>query len=292
MAKQIKDLAIIAQEKVASFLSGNRRSLYRGEGTDFADLREYIPGDDLRRIDWRASAKTRGNLIVKEFDLERNTDVMILLDLSASMLLGGREQRIKLAVEAVASLTHATVQNKDNVGFGAFSEDMKKFIPPKGGRSHEYFIYKQLLELIPKGSTEIGVALKEVATALRRRSLILVVTDLHDAIDKTLEGFRIAKAFNHEVQLLQVTDTGEFSLPSNIGKVKYLDPETRKPLTVDLSDLETKGVYLYNIYQKIKEIEKFKRKLRGLGVRVVEAHTDELIEQVLITYYSSKKRAY
>lgn len=290
LPKRIQGLSLLAREKVSSFLSGNRRSILRGEGTDFADLREYVPGDDLRHIDWRATAKRGDSLIVRDYDLERNTNVVLLLDGSASMLLGKKEPRIKIAVEAVASLAYAATMNKDFIGFGAFSEELSNFVPPKGGKSHEFFIYKQLLNLIPKGETNIGEALKAVATSLKRRSLILVVTDLHDNIEQTLDGFKIARAFKHEVQLLQITDYGEYVLPDNMGKVKFQHPETGQPEVVDFAKPMTKGLYSYDIYRSINELNEFKRNLRGLNVRVVETRTEDLTERVLLAYYSSKSR--
>lgn len=290
MAKQVKNLSLIAKKKVATFLAGTRKSKFRGDGTDFADLREYIPGDDLRKVDWKATSRNRNKLIVKEFEQERIANVFILLDLSASMLIGKNEPRIKTAVEAIASLTYATVMNKDFIGFGAYSSEFSTFIPPKGGKSHEFFIYHKLLTMTPFGETNLGEALKEVSTLLKRQSLILVITDLHDKLDETFKGFRIAKALNHEVQLLQISDYGEFVLPDNMGKVKFTDPKTKQPVTIDLSDPMARGLYDYFIFQKVREIEDFKRKLRGLKIRVVETHTEDITQQVLLAYYSSKSR--
>ncbi len=290
MAKQVKDLAIIAKQKVATFLAGTRKSKFRGDGTDFADLREYIPGDDLRKVDWKATAKYQNKLVVKEYEQERNANVVILLDSSASMLLGKKEPRIKAAVEAIASLTHATIMNKDFIGFGAFSDKLAQFIPPKGGKSHEYFIFHKLLTLTPIGETNIGEALKEVSTTLKRQALILVITDLHDKLNETFRGFRIAKALNHEVQLLQISDYGEFVLPDNMGNVKFTNPKTKQPVTIDLSDPLARGLYDFAIFKKVQEIEAFKRKLRGLKIRVVETHTEDITQQVLLAYYSSKSK--
>ncbi|RMG31052.1 MAG: DUF58 domain-containing protein [Methanobacteriota archaeon] len=291
LAKQLKNLSILAQQKVATFLAGTRKSKFRGDGTDFADLRDYVPGDDLRKVDWKATARYKNRLIVKEFEQERNANVVILLDASASMLIGKREPRIKAAVEAIASLTYATIMNKDFIGFAAYSSELSQFIPPKGGKTHEFFIYHKLLTLTPIGETNLGEALKEVSTLLKRQSLILVISDLHDKLDETFRGFRIAKALKHEVQLLQITDYGEFILPDNMGKVKFTDPTTKQPVTIDLSDPLSRGLYDYVIFQKVKEIEDFKRKLRGLKIRVVESHTEDITQQVLLAYYSAKGRA-
>jgi uncharacterized protein (DUF58 family) len=290
LPKRIQGLSLLAKEKVKSFLTGNRRSVLLGQGSDFSDLRDYVPGDDLRHIDWRATARRKDTLIVRDYDLERNTNIVIILDTSASMLLGKKKTRIQVATEATASLVYAATSNKDFIGFGAFSNELNVFIPPKGGKSHEFFIYRQLLNLIPSGETSIGESLKNVATKLKRKSLILVISDLHDAVEDTINGFKIARAFNHEVQLLQITDYGEFILPDKVGKIKFNNPKTGKPEVIDFSNRITKGLYHYQISNSLNKLNDFKRNLRGLKVRVVETRTDDLTDKVLYAYYSSKSR--
>ena len=290
LAKQVKGLDVLAREKVSSFLEGNRRSLFRGSGTEFADLRAYVPGDETKHIDWRATARRQDTLIVREYELERNTNVVLLLDASASMLLGKKKKRIILAIEAIASLTHAAIQNRDLIGFGAFSDKLDLFIPPKGGKLHQFFIYRKLLQLIPSGRTKIGDALKGISASLKRRSLLIVVSDLHDNIEETIAGFRIARAFNHELLLLQITDYGEYVLPQNIGKIKFKHPRTGKPEVVDFSNPVTKGMYHYHIHKSLDNLVDFKRNLRGLRVRVVECRTEDLVEKILLAYFSQKAR--
>lgn len=183
LSKRIEGLSIVAQEKVASFLSGNRRSLFLGHGTEFADLREYVYGDDLRYIDWRATAKRQNTLIVRDFEVERNANIVFLLDASASMLLGKKDTRMKQASIAIASLTHAAIMNKDFFGFGAFSDEISDFLPPRGGKPHEFLVYRKLLNIVPEGTTDLGNAIKKVSTSLKRRSIIMVLSDLHDNLD-------------------------------------------------------------------------------------------------------------
>jgi hypothetical protein len=292
ISKRVQGLQILAKQKVSSFLSGNRRSLFLGNGTEFSDLREYQKGDELRHIDWRATAKRYNSLIVRDYEVERNTSIVFLLDASASMLLGKKYPRMRSAMIAVASLAHASISNKDFFGFGAFSENLSLYIPPKGGKSQEYLVYKRLLELIPEGKTDIGTSIKQVATSLKRRSLILVLTDLHDHPENMIKGFRIAKGFNHEVQVLQLTERGEFTLPSNIGKIKFTHPDTGSPTVADFSDPVISGIYNYEINKKVIEINKFKRKLRGMKVKLVESYTEDLAEKALLSYFSLKQRGF
>lgn len=290
LSKRVEGLSIIARQKVASFLSGNRRSLFLGSGTEFADLREYVYGDDQRHVDWRATAKRQNKLIVRDYEVERNTNVIFVMDNSASMMLGGKEPRIKSAVIAVASLAHATIMNKDNFGFGVFSDKMDEFILPRGGKPQEFLIYKKLLNLVPEGKTNLGEALKKIATTLKQRSIIMVLTDLHDNLDEMFKGFRIAKGFNHEIKVVQLTDRGEYSLPDKIGKVKFVHPGKEKPVMADFGDPLVSGLYAYEIGKQRRELKDFKRKLRGLKIEVIESYTENLVEQILLSYFNSKRQ--
>lgn len=288
LAKRVEGLAIVAREKVSSFLAGNRRSLFLGTGTEFADLREYVYGDEQRHIDWRATAKRQNKLIVRDFEVERNTNIIFVLDTSASMLLGDDETRMKAATVAIASLTHATIKNKDFFGFGAFSDSKSEFISPRAGRSQEFLVYRKLLNITPEGKTDLGDALKKIATSLHQRSIIMVMSDLHDNLDEMFKGFRIAKAFNHEVKVIQFTDRTEYSLPQKVGKLKFVHPETGKPVVADFSDPVTSGLYSYEISKDKRELQAFKRKLRGLKIDVIESYTDNVVEQVLLAYFSAR----
>jgi uncharacterized protein (DUF58 family) len=290
LAKRIEGLSLIARQKVASFLSGNRRSLFLGHGTEFADLREYVYGDDLRYIDWRASAKRQNSLIVRDFEVERNANIMFILDSSASMMLGKGDTRARDAAVAIASLAYASIMNKDFFGFGAFSSSHSEFIPPRGGKEHEFLIYRRLLNIIPEGKTSLGEGIKHVAANLTRRSIIMVLSDLHDNLDDMIKGFRIAKGFNHEIQVIQLSDYGEYIMPDKMGKVKFIHPETKKPEVADFADPVVSGIYSYEVNKAREEISSFKRRLRGLNISVYEARTEDLTERVLLAYFKAKQR--
>lgn len=289
ISRKIENLSLVAKEKVASFLSGNRRSLFLGHGNEFADLREYRVGDELRHIDWKQSAKKYEGLIVREYEVERNTNIVFLMDASASMMLGDQE-RIKAAVISIASLAHAVIKNKDFFGFGAFSDSLSDFVPPRGGKLHEHLIYRKLVNIIPNGKTNIGGAIKQVAANLNRRSVIIVLSDLHDDLAEMYKGFKIAKGFNHEVQIIQFGEVGEFVLPSKVGKIKFKHPDTGDQKVADFTDPKILGKYTYEINKKHKKIISFKRKLRGLDIKIVTAYSGELTEKILLSYFTSKQR--
>ncbi|MCH8908968.1 MAG: hypothetical protein IH840_17935 [Candidatus Heimdallarchaeota archaeon] len=128
-----------------------------------------------------------------------------------------------------------------------------------------------------------------MSTSLKRRSIIIVLTDLHDDPETILKGFKIAKGFHHEVQIIQITDYGEFNLPSKVGKVKFKHPETETQVVANFADPIVSGVYAYELNKKIQLINTLKRKLRGLKVRIIETHTEDLAEKVLLAYYGTKQ---
>ena len=290
LLRKIRNLEIVARQRSESFFQGNRRSRYIGPGTDFSELREYIPGDDLRTIDWLASAKQPNQLIVKEFEQEKNTNIMIVLDTSQSMMLGSPFPRIKMAVEATAALAFTVINNRDNFGFTTFSDNLLTYLPPRGGKLHLYHAFHKMLTTVPIGTTDIGKTLRTIATRLSKRSLILVITDLHDAEASTYDGFKAARTLGHEVQVIHVRDPLEYSLPEKAGRIKVLDDTSDDAIELDLDNPIVRGMYDFEIGKKIRSIHDFKRKLMGLYIRVVDSPTSEVAENVLSTYFRAKRR--
>lgn len=287
---QLKGLELIARKKSASFLQGNRRSIFRGVGSEFAELRDYVPGDDLRHIDWGASARRPHKLIVREFEQERNTNVMIALDISLSMTLGQPQTRIKMAVEAAAALAYSVMNNKDNVGFAAFSDKTHNIIRPGGGKNHFYLVLNALLNTTPRGTTDLASSLKEIALSLPKRSLILVISDLHDFDEEADEGFKIGAALKHEVQIIHIHDPGEFPAIGNVGEVKFMDPESETVETIDLSDPLQRAQFMYEVYLRANHVRTFVRRMWGLNIQVVDSPTTVLVEQMLLAYFTAKSR--
>lgn len=288
--KKLKRLEIIAKQKSTSFLQGHRRSIFRGPGTEYADLREYVEGDDLRFVDWNASSRVPFKLIVRDYEQERNTNVILMMDTSYSMLLGKPVPRIKIAVEAVASLAYAVMNNRDNFGWVSFADEIKTYIPPRGGKLHLYHILNEMLKIHPLGRTNIGDVVRDVALSLKRRSIILILTDLHGDLKGAMEGFKVASLKKHEVKLIHIHDPEEFLFPKNPRQVKYQDPETGEIKVVNFSNLLERGKYMYEVGLQIQQINNFKRNVRGLNIDVIDAPTTALTEKLLLAYFGSKRR--
>lgn len=288
--KKLKKLEILAKERSTSFLQGHRRSIFRGPGTEYADLREYTEGDDLRFIDWNASSRVPHKLIVRDYEQERNTNVILMLDTSYSMLLGEPNPRIKMAVEAIATLAYTVMNNRDNFGWVSFSNKVHKYLTPRGGKTHLYSIFNEMLKVAPFGNTNIGECVREIALAQKRRAIIIILTDLHGDLEKALDGFKVANIKHHDVKLIHIHDPEEFLFPKNPRQVKFQDPETGEVMAVNFSNLLERGMFMYELGLQVKKINEFKRKAVGLNIDVIDAPTNVLMEKLLLTYFGSKRR--
>lgn len=289
--KKLKRLEIIAKERSTSFLQGHRRSIFRGPGTEYADLREYTEGDDLRFVDWNASSRVPFKLIVRDYEQERNTNVILMMDSSYSMLLGDPVPRVKMAVEAIATLAYTVMNNRDNFGWVAFSDKIHKYVPPRGGKTHLYHIFNEILKVAPLGRTNIGEAIHDISLAQKRRSIIIVLTDLHCDLEGAMDGFKVANAKRHELKLIHIHDPEEFLFPKKPRQIKFQDPETEEIKVINFSNLLERGKFMYELGLQIREINNFKRNIRGLKIDVIDAPTTILTERLLLAYFGSKRRS-
>lgn len=288
--KKLKRLEIISKERSTSFLQGHRRSIFRGPGTEYADLREYTEGDDLRFVDWNASSRVPFKLIVRDYEQERNTNVILMMDTSYSMLLGEPTPRIRIAVEAIATLAYTVMNNRDNFGWVSFSDKIHKYVPPRGGKTHLYHVFNEMLKIAPLGRTNIGHAIREIALAQKRRSIIIILTDLHGDLEGAMDGFKVANAKKHEIKLMHIHDPEEFLFPKQPRQVKFQDPETDEIIAVNFSNLLERGKFMFELGLQIKQINEFKRNIRGLNIDVIDAPTTVLTEKLLLAYFGSKRR--
>lgn len=220
--------------------SGEYHSAFKGRGMAFSEVREYVPGDEVRSIDWNVTART-GNPHVKVFDEERELTVVLMADVSGSGDFGTENQlKRELITEACATIAFSAIQNNDKVGLILFSDQVELFIPPKKGRGHILRIVRELLEFKPahKG-TDVTGALKYLNSVIKKRSIAFLISDLMD------EGFEDAlKIANrkHDLVVLRTTDPREQELPA-MGLVQFVDPETGTSRWVDTSNKNIREHY-------------------------------------------------
>ena len=221
IAKQARLLDLFARETVASLHAGAYRSVFRGQGMEFDEVREYSIGDDVRLIDWNVTSRM-GNAFTKVFREERELNLVLVVDVSASLLSGDGSQR-ELAAWIVAILAHAVQRTGDPVSAYLFSDRRERWLPARRGRGHALRLIREVLEVEPRGrGSDLALALREVAGLLRRRGTCVLVSDFRTT------GFwpqLTLLSRRHEVVAVRVGVAGDGEFPA-VGGVELQDPES------------------------------------------------------------------
>ncbi len=224
-ASLLHRLEITVKRAVEELTSGTYRSVFRGRGIEFDEVREYTFDDDVRDIDWNVSARMGGKAYVKKYVEERELVMLLLIDVSASGIFGSHEvSKRETAAELAAMLAMAAGKNGDKVGALFFSDSIELFIPPKSGRNHVLRMMRQILSFESKSvKTDVGLALREAAALLKRRSVVFLLSDLFDEKDYSRD-LRILSR-RHDVIAVEFFDRIERSWPVNVP-VDVEDAET------------------------------------------------------------------
>jgi uncharacterized protein (DUF58 family) len=208
---QIKNLEIQTKDLVEGIQSGAYNSKYRGGGIEFSEVREYTPGDDVKRIDWNVSAR-HNSLFVKEFVEENELNIYLILDLSESNNFGFMKSKLDLSFEVAVSLMFLALKNNDKLGLGIFTDKLEKFIPSKKGKKQLLRIIRELIDYTPKSKkTNIMKSLSTLNNKLKRKSVIYIISDfISDSYDKPLKFLNL----HHRVTLINISDIREKEIPA------------------------------------------------------------------------------
>lgn len=233
LLKQVRTLALRGRRATDALLGGEVRSVFRGTGMEFTDVRPYAEGDDVRHLDWNLLART-GLPYVKLFTETRELTLLLVVDRSRSTAIGDPEPKAARAVEVAALLALVATQQQDKVGMLAFADTVGPVIPPGRGRHHAFGVVRALLALEPTGArTDLAAALRAAGVLLRRRALIVVVSDfLAEGWETPLKGL----AARHEVTAIALEDRRETALPEG-GWVTLEGAEGGKPVLFDAGDV-------------------------------------------------------
>ena len=227
---QVRRLTIRSRRAVEEVFAGAYRSAFRGTGLEFSEVREYVPGDDVRSIDWNVTAR-HGHPFVKRFEEERELTVVVALDLSGSLRFGSRSRtKREAAAEAGALVALAASRNRDKVGLLLFTDRIELYLPPSKSRARSLRIVRELVAFEPKGTgTGFAPALAFLGRVLRRRAVVFLVSDwFADSFDKELQLL----ARRHEIVTVEVEDPLEESIPDR-GLLLARDLETGATRMVD-----------------------------------------------------------
>lgn len=282
LLKKVRTIEIKTRGLSNQIFSGEYHSAFKGRGMAFSENREYMPGDEIRTIDWNVTARMN-HPYVKVFEEERELTAMILADVSASEDFGTIHQlKRSLITELSAVLSFSAIQNNDKIGLILFSDKIEMFVPPKKGRSHILRIIRELIDFHPSSKgTDISAALDYLNSVIKKRTICFLISDFVD--DNFEDALKIANR-KHDVVALRVYDKGELQLP-DLGLIKLQDAETGKTKWVN-----TRNPALRKKYQKEKFIrdKKVKEALKKSGVDFTDIATDENYVRPLMTLF--KKR--
>ena len=284
---QLGDVELIARQVVEGFIMGLHRSPHRGFSAEFAELRAYQPGDDLRYIDWRMWARS-DRYYVKQFEEETNLRAYLLVDVSASMGWSSDPEtlptKLWYAKHLAASLALILLRQGDSVGLAAFHDEIVARVTPRGSQLHWYELLRHLTHLGSEGGTSAHTALREVAVRLRRRGLVVLLSDLLVDPDTTLTALRFLRHRGHEVLVLHLIDPGERELP-HTGDARFFDPETGDELSVSVADV--RAAYRGAVADALSEWE---RNLKPHGIDYVVVDTDTPMSLALRAYLHKRER--
>ncbi|NOX71816.1 MAG: DUF58 domain-containing protein [Candidatus Micrarchaeota archaeon] len=270
--KEVRRIEISTHGLVEGLLAGAYHSVFKGRGIEFSEVREYMPGDDIRTIDWNVTARMNAPF-VKEFIEERDLPVYILFDISASQNFGYEKSKKRAAIEIAASLMFAAVKDNDPVALCMFSDRVEKFIPPRKGRKH---VLRILLEMIlhePKGKgTNLEKPIRYIANIAKRRGIIFIISDfLAGEFEKPLRILRK----KHDVVLVNISDMREEDIP-DIGYVVLEDEETGEQVLVNTSDPEFRKAYTRLSKKHAKKLGESFRKSRVDMISLVSGESYEI----------------
>jgi uncharacterized protein (DUF58 family) len=282
--RRVRGLEIRTRKLVNEVFSGEYHSVFRGRGIEFAEVREYQPGDDVRSIDWNVTART-GRPFVKQYQEERELTVVFAVDVSGSLGFGTRGSlKAELAAELCAVLAMSAVQNHDKLGLMLFSDRVDLFLRPRKGRPHVMRIIREVLEARSTGrATRMEDPLEQLRRVLKRKAVIFVVSDFLGHVPVRQLALLNRR---HDVIALRLQDTAEVELPS-VGLVELVDAETGKRALVDTGSRGLRRRYRERQAARLQEV---KSQLARARVETVTLTTGESFVRPLMDFFEKRAR--
>jgi uncharacterized protein (DUF58 family) len=283
---KISTLELVARTVVEGFISGLHRSPHLGFSVNFAEYRPYHPGDDIRRIDWKVFGRL-DRFFVKEFEGETNTSIHLVLDCSRSMAYARRGiAKLEYGQFLAASLAYFAFKQRDSVGFVAYDAKVREFIPPRGSIGHLNTVLHAIENTRAAEKTEFVGPLLDVAERLRRRGIVIVISDLYDDPDKVMGGLRRLCYRGNDVIVFHVLDHAELELDFS-ESAQFVDMETR-------AEMHVVPDFLRQEYRRIlrEQISHFERECQKDRIDYALLDTALPLDHALFTYLLRRERLY
>lgn len=282
--RKIRRIQINTSKKATDVFAGEYESVFKGKGLEFVEVREYLPGDEVRSIDWNVTARMNRPFI-KKFIEEREITIMFLLDLSRSHLFGSVNQLKKdLAAEVCAVLAASAVKNRDRVGFVGFTDRIEVFLPPRKGTSHVFRLIREALchEVCGKG-TDMAGALRFLERVIHKRCVVFVLSDFFTG---QIRAPLSVTSKHHDLIAVHITDPRERVLP-DAGLIELEDAETGKRYIVNSSDPAVRDKFKRKARSRVERMEKL---FYSLGIDLMRISTEAPYEGAMMEFFSKRKR--
>lgn len=287
---KVRQIEIRTSRLAQETLAGQYHSVFKGRGMDFEEVREYVPGDEVRAIDWNVTARS-GRPFIKKYTEERELTIVLVVDLSASGSFGsGSQSKRELAAEVASVLAFSAIRNDDKVGLVLFTDEVEHWVLPKKGRRHVLRVIREILFFEPaRHGTDVPTALDFVNRVLRRRAVTFLVSDFlvpesgptgSEALRKALE--RTGR--RHDLVALAVSDPREHELPA-VGRVVLEDAERGELVEVNTRDPKVREAYASGAAQRRRVRLQL---LRGAGVDVLDLATDQPYVAALRRFFRTR----
>jgi uncharacterized protein (DUF58 family) len=290
--KKVRQIEIRTNRLVNDSLAGRYHSVFKGRGMDFDEVREYVPGDEVRTIDWNVTARA-GHPFVKKFTEERELTILLLVDVSASGNFGsGKQSKRQMAAELASVLAFSATRNNDKVGLILFSDQVEHYIPPRKGRQHVLRVVREILFFRPQHRrTDIVTALDFATQVTNRRAVMFLVSDFQFAGDQEqalADARRAMRLTNrrHDLIAMRVHDRNEMELP-DVGTLAIEDAETGELLELDTANPKVRTRFA-EIAQA--QLEQLRRALASEGVDALDLDTRESYLPVLMAFFKNRER--
>jgi len=306
--KKIRQIEIRTNRIVTETLAGAYHSVFKGQGMNFDEVREYQPGDDVRAIDWNVTARMN-HPFIKKFVEERELTLMLIVDVSGSGLFGSKDQsKRELAAEIASVLAFSAIRNNDKVGLILFSDEVEKFIPPRKGRSHVLRVIREVLFFEPKRrGTDLNQALEFFLRVQSHKAITVIVSDflgspaparraggkgsrpqmmLLESLAQAAFTMLKQASRRHDVVAVQVTDPRELELPA-LGRLVFQDAETGEIVEVNTADARKRAAFAE---RQAKSQEQLARLFRKAGIDAMQLRTDQPYGATLGKFFEKREK--
>jgi uncharacterized protein (DUF58 family) len=281
LLRKVRRIEIATNRLVDQGVAGEYHSVFKGRGMEFAEVRPYQPGDDVRTIDWNVTARM-GEPYVKRYVEERDLTVFLAIDVSGSLDFGSRAiLKRELAAEVAALLAFAAVRNQDRVGAALVSDRLELFLPPRRRRTHVLRLVREVLTGHASGPTDLEASLAATLATLKRRAVLFVLSDF---VDTAYAGALKAAAARHDLIVLEIVDPRDEELPA-VGPVVLQDAETGR---IEVVDGRRQGKR--HAAARRQQRAELRRLTRRLGVDHLELRTDRPYLAPLVGFFERRRR--